>query len=180
MIAVFVILAAVAVLLAVVATRPDQFRIERSTTIAAPPEVIFPLVSDFHQWARWSPWEKLDPAMKKTFSGAPAGVGAGYAWDGNSKAGAGRMSMTESKPSERVAIQLEFLRPMQATNLTEFALKPAAGGAAVNWAMSGHNNFMTKAFGLFVNIEKLVGKDFEEGLASLKRLSETEAKSAGR
>ena len=176
MIAVFVILAAVAVLLAVVATRPDQFRIERSTTIAAPPEVIFPLVSDFHQWARWSPWEKLDPAMKKTFSGA--GVGAVSAWEGNSKAGAGRMTMTESKPSERVAIQLEFFRPMRATNLTDFTFKPTASGAAVNWSMSGHNAFMAKAFGLFMNIEQMVGKDFEEGLASLKRLSEAEAKGA--
>ena len=167
-----VLLAALAALGALVATRPDAFRIERSATIAAPPAAVFTLVNDFHQWARWSPWEKLDPQMQKTFEGAPAGVGASLHWSGNKKAGEGRMTITESKPEERVVTALQFIRPFAAHNVSEFALAPGPGGVAVTWAMTGRNNFMLKAFGLFANMDKMIGKDFEEGLANLKRVAE--------
>ena len=169
---VLVILAAVAVLLIIVATRPDAFRVERRATIAAPPEKVFALIDDFHQWARWSPWEKLDPQMHKAFEGPPSGVGAGLRWSGNQKAGEGRMTITESKPVERLVTALEFIRPFAASNVAEFALSPAPSGVDVTWSMTGRNNFMLKAFGLFANMDKLIGKDFEEGLANLKRLAE--------
>ena len=172
MVIVWVVLAAVLVLVALIATRPDQFRVARSTTIAATPEVVFALVNDFHQWARWSPWEKLDPQMQKTFAGATSGVGASLHWSGNKKAGEGRMTITESKPVERVVTALQFIRPFAANNVAEFALARAGGGAAVDWSMSGRNNFMLKAFGLFTDMDKMIGKDFEEGLANLKRVAE--------
>lgn len=163
---------AVALLLVFIATRPDAFRVERSATIAAPPEAIFALLDDLHQWARWSPWEKLDPQMQKTFEGAPSGVGAGLHWSGNKKAGEGRMTITESKPAERLVTSLEFIRPFPATNVAEFALTPGPAGVAVRWSMTGRSTFMFKAFGVFVSLDKLVGKDFEEGLGNLKRICE--------
>ena len=172
MIVVWIVLAAALVLVGLVATRPDTFRIARSTTIAAPPEPVFALLNDFHQWARWSPWEKLDPQMQKTFAGPPSGVGASSHWSGNKKAGEGRMTITESKPAERLVTALEFVRPFAASNVAEFVLAEAGGGVAVTWTMSGRNNFMLKAFGLFANMDKMIGKDFEEGLANLKRVSE--------
>lgn len=166
----------VVVFLGVVAMQPADFRIERSAVIAAPPEVVFAQVNDFHNWAAWSPWEKLDPAMKKTFSGAAAGVGSVYEWTGNDEVGAGRMTLTESRPAELIRIKLEFLKPFEATNTTDFTFKPEGGGTKTIWSMTGNNNFMAKAAGLFMNMEKMVGGDFEKGLAQLKTVSEAAKK----
>jgi uncharacterized protein YndB with AHSA1/START domain len=152
---------------AFVATRPAEFRIARSRTVAAPPDVVHPYVSDFQHWPEWSPWEKLDPAMKKEISGAPAGTGAVYYWSGNSDVGEGRMTITDSRPPQSVTIRLEFLKPFAATNTTQFDFVPSGTGTSVTWAMTGHNNFMAKAFSVFMDMDKMIGADFEKGLASL-------------
>ena len=159
-------------LLIVIATRPAAFHIERSAQVNASPDVVFPLINDFHRWADWSPFEKLDPKMKKTFEGAEAGPGAVYTWSGNSQAGEGRMTLEESKPDELVAIKLEFTKPMQATNQATFKLVPSDDGTRVTWSMDGNNGFMGKAFSLFVNMDKMVGAQFEEGLGNLNTLAQ--------
>jgi hypothetical protein len=163
-VAVIVILAVLAV---VIATRPAEFRISRSRLVAAPPSVVHAYVNDFHKWPEWSPWEKLDPGMKKEISGAPNGPGATYHWSGNSKVGEGRMTITDSRAPQGVTLRLEFIKPWTATNTTQFDFAPSGSGTNVTWTMSGHNNFMAKAFGLFMNMEKFVGPDFERGLAGL-------------
>jgi len=168
----------VVIFLLVVATRPSTFKIERSLVVAAPPAIVFAQVNDFNLWAAWSPWEAMDPTMKRTHSGAPSGVGAVYDWSGNDKVGEGRMTITESRPGEAVGIKLEFIKPMQATNDTVFTFKAEGEGTQVNWAMSGNNNFMAKAFSLFMNMDDMIGKDFEKGLASMKTVAEAEAKKA--
>jgi uncharacterized protein YndB with AHSA1/START domain len=159
----------VAIFSIVVATRPSHFHVERSVSIAAPAEVVFPLINDFHRWPSWSPWEKLDPGMKRDYSGAPAGTGAGYDWSGNDDVGVGSMRITDSQAPTRVAIALEFKQPWQASNTTLFSLTPEADGAHVTWGMDGENNFMLKAVSLFMNMDEVVGKDFEAGLANLQR-----------
>jgi hypothetical protein len=164
------------VFLVVVALQPADFRITRSTTIAAPAEVVFAQVNDFHKWDAWSPWAKLDPAMKQTYEGTPAGVGAIYSWVGNKDVGEGRMTITRSRPSELVGIKLEFLKPFAQVNDTEFALKPDGNQTVVTWSMNGTNNFMAKGFGLFMNLDKMVGGDFEKGLAQMKQVAEAAAK----
>jgi hypothetical protein len=166
-------------LLAVIATRPDTFKVERSTVIAAPPPVAWNQVNDFHNWVAWSPWEKLDPNMKKTFDGPASGTGAIYSWVGNDKVGEGRMTILDSKPGERVVIKLEFLKPMEAASTTTFTFtsqgKTDKGEATqVHWAMEGSNNFVAKAMQLFMSMDSMVGKDFEKGLAQLKTAAETE------
>jgi hypothetical protein len=168
-------LVVVAVFLVVVATRPSHFHVERSTTIAAPCDVVFPFINDFHRWPTWSPWEKLDPAMKREYSGPPAGTGAAYDWSGNDDVGVGRMSITDSQAPGRVAIALEFKQPWQASNETLFRLVPEGNGARVTWGMDGENSFMLKAVSLFMNMDGVVGKDFEAGLANLRRVTEAEA-----
>lgn len=162
--------------LVLVATRPATFTVENSATINAPAAVVYGQVADFHQWERWSPWEKLDPTMKKTFDGAPAGQGAIYSWVGNDQVGEGRMTILNAKPSEQIEIKLEFLKPFEATNQTLFTFKPTGDTTQVTWTMNGTNNFMGKAFSLFVDVEKAVSSDFERGLAALKTVSEGEAK----
>src|SRR5262245_66074886 len=134
----------IAVFLVVVAMQTAEFRVERSGTFAAPPADVFAQVNDFHNWDAWSPWAKIDPQAKNTFEGAPAGTGAIFSWDGNNKVGAGRMTMTESRPSELIRINLEFLRPFKATNTAEFTFKPDGNGTALTWAMFGKKNFMMK------------------------------------
>jgi hypothetical protein len=157
-----------------VVTRPAKFRIERSIAISAPPERAFVHVNDFRNWVGWSPWEKMDPSMKKTFDGAVAGTGSVYTWAGNSKVGEGRMTIERSETPSLVGLKLEFLKPWQATNATTFSFVPAAGGTKVTWAMEGENRtFGAKAFAVVMNMDKLVGRDFEKGLASLKTLSES-------
>ena len=161
---------------AIVAMQPAQFSISRSATIAAPPAEVFPLVNDFHRWDAWSPWAKLDPAMKQTYTGSPAGVGAVYSWVGNDQVGEGRMAIVESQPNERVGIKLDFLKPFAASNDAEFTFKPAGNGVVVNWTMSGRNNFISKAFSLFMNMDKMIGSDFEKGLSQMKSVAEAATK----
>ena len=164
--------AIVVVIVVVVAMQPAEFRIVRTATMSAPPPAVFAQVNDFHKWLAWSPWEKLDPALKRTYEGAPAGTGAIYSWVGNKKVGEGRMTLTESRPSDLIRIKLEFIRPFKATNTTEFTFKPQDGQTLVTWTMTGRNNFMSKAFCLFMNMDKMVGGDFEKGLANMKSVVE--------
>jgi hypothetical protein len=167
--------AIVVVVVIVVAMQPSAFRIVRSATMSAPASLVFAQVNDFHQWQAWSPWEKLDPALKRTYEGAPAGNGAIYSWVGNNKVGEGRMTLTESRPSDLIRIRLEFLRPFKATNTAEFTFKPEGNETLVTWSMSGVKNFMFKAFGLLMNMDKMVGRDFEKGLAQMKSVVEAKA-----
>jgi hypothetical protein len=161
------LLLAVALLAGFIATRPSEFTIQRTRTLAAPPEVVHTYVNDFHKWAEWSPWEKLDPGMLREYEGPPAGPGASYHWVGNEDVGEGRMTITASTPPESVTIHLEFVKPFPATNTAEFFIVAGGLGTDVTWAMSGHNNFVAKAFGLFMNMDKMVGTQFEKGLADL-------------
>ena len=158
--------------LIVVAMQPSGFRIARSASIAAPPATVFGLVNDFHKWGAWSPWEKLDPALKRTYEGPAAGPGAIYSWTGDKRVGEGRMTILESRASELIRIKLEFLKPFKATNTAEFAFKPEGAGTRVEWTMTGTNNFVFKAFGLFMNMDKMIGADFEKGLAAMKAAAE--------
>jgi uncharacterized protein YndB with AHSA1/START domain len=171
------VLVAVVLLLAVIATRPAAFRIERSTTVAAPAEMVFAQIDDLHRWGDWNPFEKQDANMKKTYEGAPSGVGSAYHYVSD-RVGEGRMTVTEVQPPERVVVKAEFIKPLAATNRIDFTLTPTEGGVSVTWAMSGNNNFLGKAIGLFVSMDRMVGTEFEKGLADLKRLSEAEAKRA--
>jgi hypothetical protein len=167
-----VIVVLIAAVLGFAATKPDTFSVQRSTSIKAPPEKIFAVVNDFHRWTDWSPWEKLDPAMKRTQSGAASGKGAIYEWDGNSKAGAGRMEIIESTPASKVGIQLDFIKPFEGHNIAEFALTPEGDATRVNWTMRGPTPFVSKVMQVFVSMDTLIGKDFEAGLANLKALTE--------
>ena len=133
-------------------------------------------MNDLHHWQAWSPWGKIDPAMKETFAGAPAGVGAIYTWSGNSQVGEGRMTITESRPNELIRFNLEFLKPFKATNITEFTFKSDGNQTSVSWSMAGKKNFMFKAMGLFMDSDKMVGGDFERGLADLKSVAEAASK----
>jgi Polyketide cyclase / dehydrase and lipid transport len=152
----------------------DTFRIARSTIVTAPPERIAPHIQDFHAWEKWSPYEKLDPQMKKTFSGAERGVGASYAWEGNSKAGAGSMTITTATP-QRTSIALRFTKPMRSENTAEFTLEPDGTGTRVTWTMTGPKNLMMKVMGVFMNMDKMIGRAFEEGLGKLKELVEKDS-----
>ena len=165
-IALFLVLI-LAALAGFIATRPSEFLIVRSRTMAAPPEVVHAYVNDFRKWAEWSPWEKLDPTLMREYSGAPVGAGASYHWLGNDEVGEGRMTITESRAPESVVIRLEFLKPFVATNTAEFFILHDALGTEVTWSMTGKNGFLAKAFGLFTNIDKQVGREFEKGLADL-------------
>ncbi len=166
------IVVVIAGFLAVVAIQPAEFRITRSATISAPPAAVFAQVDDFHKWEAWSPWEKIDPQMKRTYEGAPSGTGAVYGWVGNSEVGEGKMTVTESRPGELVRIRLDFIKPFAATNTAEFAFKPEGGGTSVTWSMEGKKNFVSKAFCLFVNMDRMVGGQFEKGLAQMKSVVE--------
>lgn len=165
-IAIGVVVVLVAVL-ALIATRPAGFRIQRSAQISAPGVEVFSIINDLRQWEKWSPYDKRDPAMKKTFEGPASGPGAIYAWDGNDKVGAGRMTILESKPGELVSMKLQFFRPFACTNQVNFILVPSGTGTHLTWAMDGKNTFMGKAMSLVMNMDKMVGKDFEQGLANL-------------
>ena len=162
----------VGVLAVVVAMQPSDLRVARTATIAAPAPALFAQVNDFHKWPAWSPYEKLDPAMKRSYAGAPAGTGAVYAWSGNSQAGEGRSTITESRPNELIRIKLEFVRPFAATSTAEFAFKPAGDRTDVTWTLVGTNNFMAKAVHLVMNMDRMIGGQFEEGLAALRTVAE--------
>lgn len=162
----------VVAVLGVAAFQPDTFRIERSTVVNAPPEKVFSLVDDFRAWASWSPWEKLDPGLRRTHGGAPSGQGAVYAWEGNPKVGSGRMEILESKPPSRVLIKLDFLKPFEAHNQAEFAFTAEGGSTRVTWAMTGPQAYPMKLMCLFMNMDRMVGTDFEKGLAGIKAIAE--------
>ncbi|HEY7087050.1 MAG TPA: SRPBCC family protein [Tepidisphaeraceae bacterium] len=167
------IAALIALFLLIVAMQPAAFKVVRSAKIAAPPETVFAQVNDFHNWDAWSPWAKIDPDCRNSFEGAPAGQGAVFSWDGNKKVGAGRMTITDSRPAEKVRIKLEFFRPFKCENAAEFTFTPVGSDQTqVNWAMTGQKNFMFKAFCMFANMDKAVGGDFEKGLAAMKAVSE--------
>lgn len=169
--AALVVVLVVGVLIAAL-TKPDTFAVQRSATIKAPPEKIFAVLNDFHRWPDWSPWEKLDPQMKRTLGGAERGRGATYAWEGNSKAGAGRMEIIDSVPAQKVGIQLDFIKPFEGHNVATFTLAPQGDATQVNWRMDGPTPFVSKVMQVFVSMDSLIGKDFEEGLANLKALAE--------
>lgn len=169
--------AVVGVLVVVVATRPATYHIERSISVSAPPEVVFARVNDFHAWSAWSPWAKVDPAMKQAYEGAPSGEGAVYTWAGNNDVGEGKMTIAKSDKPSQVRVNLEFYKPMASTSTATFTFTPGPDGTTkVTWAMDGENNFAGKAVSLFLNIDKVLGAQFEQGLAAMK--SEAEAASA--
>jgi hypothetical protein len=161
----------------IVAGQPDEFVVSRAGKFSTPPEIIFWHVNDFHKWEAWSPWAKLDPACRYSYAGSAAGTGALFSWSGNNKVGEGNMTILESRPDELVRIKLEFLKPFKATSTSEFTFKPEGYQTAVTWSMSGKNNFMAKAMGLVMNCDKMVGGDFERGLANLKSIVEKSMKS---
>lgn len=168
----FCLVILIAALVVIVAMQPADFRITRSAVMAAPPAAVFAQLNDFHNWQAWSPWAKLDPSAKNTFSGPSAGTGAGFAWSGNSEVGEGKMTITESRPDELILINLEFLKPFEAASTTEFTFRPEGGQTVVTWTMSGKNNFVGKAMSLLMNCDKMVGGQFEQGLANMKSLVE--------
>ena len=172
---ILIILVLVAVLLAYAATRPNSFRVRRSARIEAPPEKVFPLINDFHQWTVWSPWERMDPNLRRTYSGAEAGKGAVYEWHGNSKVGQGRMEIVDSFDPSKVLIKLDFLKPVRAQNMTEFTLDAEGRSTDVHWEMYGASPFMMKLMGIFMSMDKMVGRDFERGLAAMKASAEGNA-----
>jgi len=166
-----VIVVAVVIMLIYAATRPDSFRVQRSASIKAPPEKVFPLLNDFHRYGEWSPFEKMDADMKRTYSGANTGKGAAYAWESTGKAGIGRMEITDSSPSS-IKINLDFVKPFTARNKVEYTLQPKGDTTDVTWAMHGDSPYISKLMGIFFNFDKLIGSDFETGLANIKAIAE--------
>ncbi len=162
------LVAAVVLVLILAAMRPNEFSVQRSIGIRAPADRIFPLIADFRQWPAWSPWEKIDPAMKRTLSGAASGPGAVYEWQGSSKVGQGRMEIREVAEPSKVAIQLDFIKPFEGHNVTEFTLAPRGDTTEVTWVMHGPSPFVSKVMGVFVDMDRMIGKDFERGLAQMK------------
>jgi hypothetical protein len=155
-----------------IAMRPSSCRVQRSAQISAPSEVVFSIINDLHRWGLWSPYDKRDPSMKKTFGGPDTGPGATYSWDGNSQVGEGRMTIVESRLGELVRMKLEFSRPFKATNEVNFKLEPSAGGTRVSWIMDGKYNIVSKAMSVFIDMDKMVGTDFEQGLANLNTVAQ--------
>lgn len=153
----------------------DTYTVERAQGIDAPPERVFERIADFHRWTAWSPWEDLDPNLRRSYSGAEAGPGAVYAWSGNRKAGQGRMEITGVSAPSRIDIDLVFEKPWKAHNTTVFAIEPSAEGSRVTWTMTGPKTLMTRVMGIFTSMDKLVGKDFEKGLTRLKAVAERPA-----
>jgi hypothetical protein len=169
-----VLAAIVLVLVVVVAMQPSEYSVTRSTTISAPAADVFAQVNDFHKWDAWSPWAKIDPAMKQTYEGAPAGTGAIYTWTGNSEVGEGTMTLTESQPHARIGIKLDFCKPFKGTNTAEFTFTPQGNQTVVSWSMSGRKNFIVRAMCLFMSMDKMLGGQFEKGLANMKTLVEAD------
>jgi hypothetical protein len=175
LLAVVVVVVGIAAFAVVVALQPSHYQVQRSATMNAPAAVVFNQVNDFHKWDAWSPWAKLDPNMKTTHEGPAAGTGAVYSWVGNSDVGEGKMTITDSKPADLVKIKLEFIKPFAATSDTVFTFRPQGNQTAVTWTMDGENNFIGKAFCMFMNMDKMVGGDFEKGLAQMKTVAEKAA-----
>lgn len=177
---IYVTIAIVVVLLFValvifIATRSNTLHVERSALINAPADVVFGIINDLHQWSLWSPYDKRDPNMQKTFEGAPVGPGASYAWNGNKEVGEGRLTIVDCTPGELVTMRLEFTRPFACQNRVDFKLVPAADGTRVSWIMEGKNNFISKAMSLIINMDKMVGTDFEQGLANLNSVAQAKS-----
>lgn len=167
-----VLVIAVAVVLILAATRPDTFSVRRAIAVKAPPERVFALINDFHQWGTWSPYETKDPAMKRTFSGAASGRGAVYAWDGNKNVGSGRMEILDASSPSQIVIKLDFFSPFEGHNTAEFTMLPQGDATNVTWLMHGPAPFLSKVIQVFINLDNMIGKDFEIGLANLKKLTE--------
>jgi len=167
-----IVVVLITALLIFAATKPGRFRVERKARIKTSPEKIFPLIDDFHKWGDWSPWEKLDPAMKRIYSGADSGKGSGYAWEGNNKVGKGRMEITDASPPSRVIIKLDFEKPMEGHSVAEFTLEGKGDSTIVTWAMFGTNPYLAKVISIFISMDKMIGRDFEAGLDNLKAVSE--------
>src|SRR4030081_2235299 len=167
-----VIAIAIAIVLILAATKPDTFSVERATTVKAPPEKIFSLINDFHQWGSWSPYENKDPAMKRSYYGPASGKGAVYGWEGNKNVGSGRMEILDVSAPSKIVIKLDFFTPFEGHNTAEFTLQPQGDAINLTWLMHGPAPFMSKLMQVFMNIDNMVGKDFEVGLANLKRLAE--------
>jgi len=163
---------AIAIILILAASKPNTFSVRRATTVKAPPEKIFGLINDFHQWGTWSPYEHRDPAMKRTYSGAESGKGAVYAWQGNKNVGSGRMEILDASAPSKIVIKLDFFTPFEAHNTAEFTMLPQGDATLVTWLMHGPAPFMSKLMQVFINIDNMIGKDFETGLANLKRITE--------
>lgn len=166
----------VVVFLVLVALQPDEFVITRSATLKAPPEQVFEQINNFRKWQAWSPWAKLDPQAKNSFEGPTAGEGAVFRWSGNDRVGEGTITITESRPHDLVRMKLEFVRPMEDQADTDFVLKPVDKQTQLTWTMAGKNNFMSKAMCLFIDMDAMVGGDFEKGLANLKAVVEAPTK----
>jgi uncharacterized protein YndB with AHSA1/START domain len=171
-----VLAVAIAIVLIIASAKSTIFRVQREAVMKAPPERIFPLISNFHQWTGWSPWENKDPAMKRTYEGAESGKGAVYAWDGNKNVGSGRMEILEASSPSKIVIKLDFFKPFEGHNTAEFTMLPQGGAAGpttnVSWVMHGPAPFMHRVMQVFMDFDKMIGKDFEAGLASLKSLAE--------
>ena len=161
----------------VITLQPARYRVSRSTTIAAPAPVVFAQVNDFHKWSAWSPWEKIDPAMKRTYEGPPAGVGASYAWVGSREVGEGRMTIVESRPSDLIQVKLEFVKPFAGTSVAEFSFKPDGERTLVTWSMTGDKNFIAKAIHLVMSMDRMIGDQFDKGLAAMKTVAEAAPRS---
>ena len=162
----------IAIVLILAATKPNTFSVQRATTVKAPPERIFPLINDFHQWGSWSPYENKDPAMKRSFSGAADGKGAVYGWEGNKNVGSGRMEILDASEPSKIVIKLDFFTPFEGHNTAEFTMLPQGDATNLTWLMHGPASFMSKVMQVFINLDNMIGKDFEIGLANLKRLTE--------
>lgn len=167
-----VIVTLVAGILVYAATKPDTFSVQRTTSIKAPAEKIFPLINDLHKWDSWSPYEKKDPAMKRSFSGTASGKGSAYAWEGNKEVGKGSIEITEIWQPSKVRIRLDMLKPIEGHNIVEFSLEPNGEATNVTWAMHGSSPYISKVMGVFINMDNMIGKDFEAGLANLKAVAE--------
>jgi uncharacterized protein YndB with AHSA1/START domain len=162
----------IAAVLIMAATKPDRFSVQRATVINAPAEKVFPLIADFHEWRKWSPWEDRDPDLKRTYGGAERGKGAIYAWEGNRNVGSGRMEILEANSPSLVKIQLDFLKPFEAHNIAEFTILPQGNATHLSWMMSGPARFVSKVMQVFMSFDRMIGKDFEAGLAKIKSVSE--------
>src|ERR1700681_3709090 len=151
----------IAIVLILAATKPNSFSVQRATTVKAPPERIFPLINDFHQWGSWSPYENKDPAMKRSYSGAADGKGAVYGWEGNKNVGSGRMEILDTSEPSQIVIKLDFFTPFEGHNTAEFTMLPQGDGTNVTWLMRGPAPFMSKVMQVFINLDNMIGKDFE-------------------
>ena len=171
-----VVLVLILACVAFVAGRPGRYHIERTVAVAAPPHAVYAELQDFHRWTAWSPWEGLDPKLQRRYSGADTGVGAVYEWQGDDKVGEGRMTITESRPHEFIRFKLEFVKPFASTCTTEFSFRPQGDQTLISWTMMGKNNFLSKAMGLCMNCDKIVGGQFDQGLVSMKTVAEAAAR----